>query len=379
MFDGEPAVLIGGVSFTGRTINNAQFTFGAPDFFAGVQPPYGNITLINTTGSPLAIYLADDVVVTVWNAAKTVRRTIFTGVISDVSVSLLSDDTAFYDLTVVGNSQFFEARVINQLGYPQQLDSERITELVQAGTGVPINLLSGTINAQTGTIAAFSSYLGTVTVSPGANADVVKLPAQATIAGQLIADFAAETSGWVWEGANGLINFRPFDALSSTSFTVPQGAIYVQRLRRTSTLTELYNSIEILRNDNDTKDLLPGYIGDDTVSQASFGTRSYQLVTQYIFGPGTTPNRWVAQADYLLDFLAENIQQLDGLVVDVTSDALTDAVRNNLIECDMTQTVNFTLPTDIFAAGTGSGRVCGWSWTVADKILDLTINLVKVA
>jgi hypothetical protein len=378
MFDGEPAVTIGGVSYTGRTLNNAQFTFGAPDFFAGVQPPYGNITLINTTGSPLTIYLADDVVVTVWNAAKTVRRTIFTGVISDVSVSLLSDDTAFYDLTVVGNSQFFESRVINQLGAPQEYDDERITDLIQAGTGTPIDLLSGTINAQTGTITGFPSYLGTITASPSTFAIVVPLPAEPAVAGQLIADFAADTSGWVWEGRLGLINFRPFDALSSTSFTVPQGAIYVQRLRRTSTLTELYNDITVLPNDNDLIQIGDSTNRQDLTSAGAYGTRSYQLVTQYRHGPGA-PYRWEEQADYLLDFLAENIQQLDGLVVDVTSDALTDAVRNNLIECDMTQTVNFTLPADIFPAGTGSGRVCGWSWTVADKILDLTINLVKVA
>jgi hypothetical protein len=378
MFDGEPAVTIGGVSYTGRTLNNAQFTFGAPDFLAGVQPPYGNITLLNTTGSPLTIYLADDVVVTVWNAAKTVRRTIFTGVISDVSVSLLSDDTAFYDLTVVGNSQFFEARVINQLGLPGQLDSERITELVRAGTGTPIDLLSGTINAQTGTINAFPSYLGTITASPSADAVVVALPAEAAVAGQLIADFAADTSGWVWESRTGVINFRPFDALSATSFTVPQGAIYVQRLRRTSTLTELYNQIVIEKNDSDTWPLVVSHTENDLTSQGNYGTRNYTLVTQYAYQAAAS-RRWEPQAEYLLDFLADNINQLDGLVVDVTSDALTDAVRNNLIECDMTQTVNFTLPTDIFPAGTGSGRVCGWSWTVADKILDLTINLVKVA
>jgi len=378
MWDGEPSVTINGTSYTGQTLGNMGLTFGAPDLLAGVQPPYGNITLINTTGSPLPIYLADDVVVQVWNADKTVRRNIFTGVISDVSVSLLATDTAFYDLTVVGNSQYFESRLINQLGLPVQLDSARISELVRAGTGVPIDLLSGTINAQTGTINAYQSYLGTVTASPSADAFVVALPAEPAVAGQLIADFAAATSGWVWEGRTGVVNFRPFDALSTTSFTVPQDAIYVQRLRRTSTLTELYNEISILKNESDTWPLEVSFTTNDSTSQTSYGTRNYSLVTQYAYQAAGI-RRWIPQADYLLDLLAENIEQLDGLTIDVTSDALTDAVRNNLIECDMTQTVNFTLPTDIFAAGTGSGRVCGWSWNVADKILDLTINLVKVA
>ena len=378
MWDGEPSVTINGTAYTGQTLGGVRLTFGAPDLLAGVQPPYGNITVINTTGSPLPIYLADDVVVQVWNADKTVRRNIFTGVISDVSVSLLATDTAFYDLTVVGNSQYFESRLINQLGLPGQLDSERITELVRAGTGVPINLLSGTINAQTGTINAYQSYLGTVTASPSADAVVVALPAEAAVAGQLIADFAAATSGWVWEGRTGVVNFRPFDALSTTSFTVPQGAIYVQQLRRISTLTELYNEISILKNESDTWPLEVSYTANDLTSQGSYGTRNYSLVTQYAYQAAAS-RRWQPQADYLLDLLAENIDQLDGLTIDVTSDSLTNAVRNNLIECDMTQTVNFTLPTDIFAAGTGSGRVCGWSWNVADKILDLTINLVKVA
>jgi hypothetical protein len=91
------------------------------------------------------------------------------------------------------------------------------------------------------------------------------------------------------------------------------------------------------------------------------------------------PYRWQEQGDYLLDTFANNIQQLDGITVDVTSDALTDADRNRLLLINMTETVNFTVPTDILAAGTGSGIVSGWSWSISDKILDLTINLVKVA
>jgi hypothetical protein len=242
-----------------------------------------------------------------------------------------------------------------------------------------VDLLSGTIDAQTGTIDAFQSYLGTITASPDPNADVVALPAESAIAGQLIADFAAATSSWVWEGANGLINFRPFDAPSATTVTVSPAIVYVGGLRRTSTLTELYNEIVILRNESDSKDLLPGYTANDTVSQQNYGVRNFTLVTQYIFGPGTTPNRWIDQADYLLDTFANNIQQLDGITVDLTSDTLIATTRNPLINLDMTQTINFDLPDDIFDGGTGSGIVSGWSWSISDKILDLTINLVKVA
>jgi hypothetical protein len=379
MWDAEPTVTIAGVNYTGETLGNARLTFGSPDLLAGVQPPYGTISLINTTGSPFTFTLADDVVVRAYNAEKTVLRNLFAGVISDISVSLLADDVAIYDLTVVGNSQFFESRIIGQLGFPEQDDTDRFRELIRAGTGIPIDLLSGTINALTGTIDAFTSFLGIVTASPSVYAIVVPLPSEAVNAGEAIAEFASATSGWVWEGRSGLVNFRPFDAPSATTFTVPEAAIYVDGLRRTSTLTELYNEIVILRNESDPKDLLPGYIGNDTVSQQNYGVRNFTLVTQYIFGPGTTPNRWIEQADYLLDFLANNIQQLDGITVDVTSDALTDAERNRLLLINMTETVNFTVPTDILAAGTGSGIVSGWSWSISDKILDLTINLVKVA
>jgi hypothetical protein len=378
MWDGEPAVTINGTAYTGQTLGNARLTFGTPDLLAGVQPPYGTISLINTTGSPLPIYLADSVVVDVWNHGKTSRRLLFTGVISDISVSLLADDVAIYDLTVVGNSQFFESRVIGQLGFPEQDDTVRITQLIQAGTGIPVDLLSGTIDAQTGTIDAFPNYLGTVTASPSVYAIVVPLPSEAVNAGQAIADFAAATSSWVWEGANGLINFRPFDAPSTTTVTVAPAIVYVGGLRRTSTLTELYNDIVILPNENDLIQLDDNYITQDLVSQASYGSRNLSLVSQYWHGPGV-PYRWQEQGDYLLDTFANNIQQLDGITIDLTSDTLIATTRNPLINLDMTQTIDFDLPDDIFDGGTGSGIVSGWSWSISDKILDLTINLVKVA
>ena len=378
MWDAEPTVTIAGVNYTGETLGNARLTFGSPDLLAGVQPPYGTISLINTTGSPFTFTLADDVVVRAYNAEKTVLRNLFAGVISDISVSLLADDVAIYDLTVVGNSQFFESRVIGQLGFPEQDDTERITQLIQAGTGIPVDLLSGTIDAQTGTIDAFPNYLGTVTASPSVYAIVVPLPSESVNAGQAIADFAAATSSWVWEGANGFINFRPFDAPSATTVTVAPAIVYVGGLRRTSTLTELYNDIVILPNENDLIQLDDNYITQDLVSQASYGSRNLSLVTQYWHGPGV-PYRWQEQGDYLLDTFANNIQQLDGITVDLTSDTLIATTRNPLINLDMTQTVDFDLPDDIFDGGTGSGIVSGWSWSISDKILDLTINLVKVA
>jgi hypothetical protein len=293
-------------------------------------------------------------------------------------VSLLADDVAIYDLTVVGNSQFFESRIIGQLGFPEQDDTERITQLIQAGTGIPVDLLSGTIDAQTGTIDAFPNYLGTVTASPSVYAIVVPLPSESVNAGQAIADFAAATSSWVWEGANGFINFRPFDAPSATTVTVAPAIVYVGGLRRTSTLTELYNDIVILPNENDLIQLDDNYITQDLVSQASYGSRNLSLVTQYWHGPGV-PYRWQEQGDYLLDTFANNIQQLDGITVDLTSDTLIATTRNPLLNLDMTQTVDFDLPDDIFDGATGSGIVSGWSWSISDKILDLTINLVKVA
>jgi hypothetical protein len=378
MWDGEPAVTIGGTNYTGQTLNNAQFTFGAPDFLAGVQPPFGTITLINTTGAQLPIYLSDDVVVTVWNDQKLIRRTLFTGVVSDVSVSLIADDVAFYDITVVGRSQYFESRIIGELGYPSQLDSVRIKKLIQAGTGLPIDLLTGTIDGQgLSPIENYQSYAGVITASPSAFDYVAALPAEAAPAGQLIANFAVETSSWVWEGPEGSINFRPFDALSTSVHTIPPEAVYVDRLRRTSTLTELYNQITINKNENDTWPYSQMWIGNDLSSQGNYGIRNYSLVSQYMF-QSNAANRWEPQADYLLEYLANNIQQLDGLVIDLTNDVFISADRNALISVGMTHTINFDLPDDIFDGGTGSGRVCGWSWNIADKILDLTLNLVKV-
>ena len=378
MWDAAPSIVINGSTYTGQVLAGASFTFGASDLLANVQPPYGRISIVNIFGSRLPIDLNDSVTVTVDNAEKTARRTLFTGVITDISVTLLPDNFPIYDLTVVGRSQRYESRVIGELGFGEQYDAERFEDLVWAATGPAIDLISGTINGQTGSINGYGNLLGTATASPSTFAIVVPLPPQAVNAGQAIADFAQATSGWVWENRLGNLNFRPFDALSATSFTLPQGAIYLNGLQRVSTLTELYNDITILPNENDLIQLGDNYNAQDLTSQGDYGTRSFQLTTQYRHGPGA-PYRWVEQGDYLLGVFANNIEILDSLAVDVTSDDLTNAVRNNLIECDMTQTVNFTLPSDIFLGGTGSAQIIGWQWTIADKILDLNINLAKVA
>jgi hypothetical protein len=378
MWDAEPSIVINGSTYTGQVLAGASFTFGNPDLLANVQPPYGRISIVNIFGSRLLIDLNDSVTVSVDNAEKTARRVLFTGVITDISVTLLPDNLPIYDLTVVGRSQRYESRIIGELGFGEQYDATRFEDLVRAATGPAIDLISGTINGQTGSINGYGNLLGTATASPSTYAIVVPLPAQAVNAGQAIADFAQATSGWVWENRLGNLNFRPFDALSATSFTVPQGAIYLAGLQRVSTLTELYNDITIFPNENDLIQLGDSTNRQDLTSAADYGTRSFSLTTQYYHGPGA-PYRWEEQADYLLDVFADNIEQLDSLALDVTSDALTDAVRNNLIECDMTQTVNFTLPSDIFLGGTGSAQIIGWQWTIADKILDLNINLAKVA
>lgn len=373
MWQPNPAVTIDGTDYTGETLNGINFTFGASDFLAGVQPPYGTISLVNVTGSALPIYLSSPVEITVDNHAGTGRVILFSGIISDINVSLEAVDAAFYDLTVVGYSQFFESRVINEVPVIWDLDTsfnqfdyDRFDYLVKAGTGAPIDLLSGTIDAQTGNIEDFPNYLGTVYQSPVSYDRVYQLPLGAAVAGQLIAEFAAGVSGWVWEGRLGTINYRAFDNLSSTSHAVPQGAVYVQALNRSSTLTELYNLINLYNAFNT-------YTYTDVSSQGDYGVRSLDVVTQY-----TALSRYPEQGAYLLDYLANNIDQLNGLTIDVTSDDLLGTTRDALLTVDMTDTVNFTVPDDIFDTGTGSGRICGWSWGIQRDRLDLTLNLVKV-
>lgn len=374
MWNPDPIVTIGGVDYTDQVLNGVQLTFGAPDFLAGVQPPYGTVTIVNTTGSALPIYLSSDIQVTVSNSAGSGRIALFSGVISDMSVSLVSTDVAFYDLTVIGYSQFFESRIVNEVPIMwdtdptfYQYDYERFQYLVKAGTGAPIDLLSGTIDAQTGTIANLPNYLGNYYQSPVAYDRVEQLPEGATTAGQLIAEFANGVSGWVWEDRFGEINYRAFDNLSSTGHTIPQGSVYVNQLRKFSTLTELYNDVTIY----DIYDYPYKYT--DTASQASYGVRQLSLVSQY-----TSQSRYPEQGAYLLEYLANNINQLSGLVTDLTVDDYLAAARDALLQVDMTQTINFTVPDDVFDTGTGSGRVCGWSWEIANKTLNLSLNLVKV-
>jgi hypothetical protein len=155
--------------------------------------------------------------------------------------------------------------------------------------------------------------------------------------------------------------------LSSTAHTVPQGSVYVNQLRKFSSLTELYNDITLINQFENT------YNYTSLSSQSAYGVRQLSVATQY-----TANSRYPEQGAYLLDYLAENINQLTGLVTDLTVDDYLAAARDALLAVDMTDIINFTVPDDVFDTGTGSGRVCGWSWEIANKTLNLSLNLVKV-
>ena len=384
MWEPNPTVNIGGTDFTGETLSGAQITFGQNTYLGIPQPPYAVVSIIDTTGDGLTIDLSDLAYIEVDNSAGTGKKRLFTGYVSDFSVSMLSPEVAIYDLTLIGYTNLMVNRVLGQ-NYLDRLDGSgrwfgdlpriRASFLIRAGTGIPIDSLTGTINALTGTIRDLPNRIGTVTTDPlGDGLAYLEVSPEAT-AFDLAADLASGLNARFWENRNGLINFANTGATSAVSHTLDEDSIIVTGLNGRTTNTELYNSIVLLRTSPDqpgTQDVLE--IADDVTSQASYGVRILELPTS-----AAADSLLTDIATTYLAILKDPSNQISGMTIDLTVDGLGATDRNKLLDLDMLETMNFTgIPKAIFQPQDGSGLVVGWSWQIGQRTLNLTPDLVRI-
>jgi hypothetical protein len=116
-------------TYADNTIADISINIGRGDVIEATQAGYARIVLWTPADTPLTINLADTVTVAI-DKGTTGTATIFTGIVSDIDLSLAQygdiGSIAEYSLTCIGPLAQLNRRLAGASGYPKQKDGDRV-------------------------------------------------------------------------------------------------------------------------------------------------------------------------------------------------------------------------------------------------------------
>ena len=133
-YEPYPTVTIGGNTFNSEsTLSNIRISSGRRDVLNQPEPSYANIELWTDANDPLSVELADSLTVSI-NKGTSGTQTIFTGTISDISISLDGygdiGSIARYSVTAVGALALLNKRLAGSTGFAKEFDGTRILNIL---------------------------------------------------------------------------------------------------------------------------------------------------------------------------------------------------------------------------------------------------------
>jgi hypothetical protein len=136
MTDYEPYPTVeidGGIFYPDNTLSSVRISSGRKDVLNQPEPSYASIELWTDASAPLDVELSDAVTVSI-NKGTTGTQTIFTGTISDISISLPQygdrGSIARYNVTAVGALALLNKRLAGTDGYAKEFDGTRILNIL---------------------------------------------------------------------------------------------------------------------------------------------------------------------------------------------------------------------------------------------------------
>jgi hypothetical protein len=130
----NPTVTIDGVLFdSDYALSSVRIVSGRKDVLNQAEPSYANIELWTDADTPLDVELSDSISVSI-DKGTSGTQTIFTGTISDVSISLPEygevGSIARYSLTAVGALALLNKRLAGGAGFAKEFDGTRILNIL---------------------------------------------------------------------------------------------------------------------------------------------------------------------------------------------------------------------------------------------------------
>ena len=129
-YDPNPTITVDGVALSdGVIINQININYGRNDIFSQPQPGFASFELWTDADISIDVDLSDPVTIEV-QAATTGTKTIFTGTISDIQISLggfgSDGGYAIYKVTALGPLALLNKRTAGSGGYSKEFEGDRI-------------------------------------------------------------------------------------------------------------------------------------------------------------------------------------------------------------------------------------------------------------
>ena len=256
----NPTVEIdGGVFIPAKTISSIRISTGRRDVLEQPQPGFANLNFWTDANEPLDIELADALAVSI-DKGTSGQETIFTGTISDISISLDAygdiGSIARYSVTATGSLALLNRRLAGTSGYAKEFDGDRVYNILREAFVTEWDDLDNvsTWNDQPNTVT-WASYDGANLALVEGLATDIDRPGQYELyayndgeaSGLQLAQTAADSGrGVLWEAADGSIHYSDYAARAlNSALTLGAGDLLANGLVNNAQLGNLVNDVTI--------------------------------------------------------------------------------------------------------------------------------------
>ena len=375
-YEPYPTVEIdGGIFYPDNTLASVKITSGRRDVLEQPNAGFANIELWTDADSPLDVELSDALTISI-NKGTSGTQTIFTGTISDISISLPQygdiGSIARYSVTAVGALALLNKRLAGTSGYAKEFDGTRILNiLTEAFITEWDDLDSVTTWADLPNTVSWESYdassehlINTLTASvdvPG-QYELTAYAADEANALTLAQNAAASGRGVLWEDGEGGLHYDDYAARAlETPYVLTADDLLANGLSSNSQWGEIINDVTIVYKNNQTKN------AQDQQSRILYGQLAASKTTQLENGADAQE-----QADTYLETRAYPRNYPAVFTIPLHSPTVSDATRDQLAAVYNGMRVSIADLPAVFGQ-TFDGFVEGWEWNLTRYEAELSL------
>lgn len=375
-YEPYPTVEIdGGIFYPDNTLSSVRISAGRRDVLNQPEPSYASIELWTDANSPLDVELSDSLTVSI-NKGTTGTQTIFTGTISDISISLPEygdiGSIARYSVTAVGALALLNKRLAGTAGYSKEFDGTRILNiLTEAFVTEWDDLGTVTTWAQLPNTVSWASYDATseaLVNNLTANIDVpgqyelTAYAADEANAYELAKDAAQSGRGVLWEDGLGALHYDDYASRAlATPYELTADELLANGLSSNSQWGEIVNDVTIVYKNGQTANaqdqqskILYGQLAGSKTTVLENGTDAQEQAEAYLYSRAYPRN-------YPAVF-----------TVPLHSPTVSDATRDQLTAVYSGLRVSTNALPAVFGQ-TFDGFVEGWEWNLTRYTADLAL------
>lgn len=367
-------VKINGTAVTNYTLEGVQISMGRDDVQQQSTAGFATIDFLNLPYTDVEIF--DEIIVTLDNFAGT-DTNIFTGTVTDVSVSVLdagTTNTFITQISASGGLSKLAAKEANLVGYPEQKDGDRIVSVITDTFGLKWNELPATQIWDDYTTETWNDLLGVdiLDIDTPGTYDLFDSTGDpgAINALNYVQTVADSGSGYIFETTSGGIGYQDqdhrADYVSANGFVnISKNFILADGINVTTSRNDIIN------------DAIVTY-GDPT---ASFQTEELDSISLYgritasidTFLKTATDAETLADRIVLLNAYPQPVIQ--GIRIQIDAPTMTQPLLDALVGVFFGMPVSVTDFPALLFPNQFFGYVEGWQWEIDRFTARLTLNV----